>query len=178
MTRTIPTERLLLRELDVADVSADYVRWLNDPQVSRYLETRQARQDERSVTDFVERVRSRDDEFLFGIFLKGSGRHIGNIKVGPIRAHHRLADVSLFIGARDCWGHGYAAEAIAAVSRYAFNELGVQKLSATMYAPNVASMRAFLRAGFREEGRRRDHFDLDGERCDMIELGLVPGDLS
>ena len=177
MTRLIETKRLNLRELELADVSTEYVAWLNDPDVDRYLETRLSRQDEESVRAFVERVRQRDDEFLFGIFLRDSGRHIGNIKVGPIRRHHRLADVSLFIGARDCWGQGYAAEAIGGVSRYAFDELGALKLSATMYAPNVASMRAFLRAGYREEGRRRDHFDLDRKRCDMIELGLVPGDL-
>jgi RimJ/RimL family protein N-acetyltransferase len=178
MSRTIETERLVLRELDVADVSPEYVAWLNDPEVSRYLETRHTLQDEQTVRAFVERVRVRDDEFLFGIFLRELGRHIGNIKVGPIRPYHQLADVSLFIGARDCWGHGYAAEAIAALSRYAFDELGVLKLSATMYAPNVASMRAFLSARYREEGRRRDHFDLDGERCDMMELGLVPDDLT
>jgi RimJ/RimL family protein N-acetyltransferase len=177
MSRVIETDRLKLTELETPDVSPQYVAWLNDPDVHRYLETRLSRQDEKAVRTFVERVRARDDEFLFGIFLRDSARHIGNIKVGPVRPHHRLADVSLFIGARDCWGQGYAAEAIGAVSRYAFDELGVLKLSATMYAPNVASMRAFLRAGFREEGCRRDHFDLDGERCDMIELGLVPADL-
>lgn len=178
MSRSIETERLRLRQLEVADVSVEYVAWLNDPEVSRYLETRHAPQDEETVRTFVERVRSREDEVLFGIFLKDAGRHIGNIKVGPVRPYHQLADISLFIGPRDCWGRGYAAEAIAAVSRYAFDELGVRKLSASMYSPNVASMHAFLRAGFREEGRRRDHFDLDGERCDMIELGLIPGDLS
>src|SRR5690349_16374628 len=112
MTRRIETERLELRELETGDVSPEYVGWLNDPEVSRYLETRHSRQDEANVTRFVERVRDSEDEFLFGIFLRDSGRHIGNIKVGPIREHHSLADVSLLIGARDCWGQGYAAEAI------------------------------------------------------------------
>jgi RimJ/RimL family protein N-acetyltransferase len=177
MSRSMETERLTLRQLEVGDVSPEYVAWLNDTDVHRYLETRLEPQDEHSVRTFVERVRARDDEFLFGIFLRNSARHIGNIKVGPIRPRHRLADVSLFIGARDCRGKGYAAEAIAAVSRYAFDELRVLKLSATMYAPNVASLRAFLRAGYRKEGRRRGHLELDGRRCDMIELGLVPGDL-
>ena len=107
MSRTIETERLLLRQLEVADVSVEYVAWLNDPEVSRYLETRHAPQDEETVRTFVERVRSREDEVLFGIFLKDAGRHIGNIKVGPVRPYHQLADISLFIGPRDCWGRGY-----------------------------------------------------------------------
>ena len=178
MSRRIETERLVLRELAAGDVSADYVAWLNDPEVSRFLETRHSPQDAASVTAFVAAVRARDDEHLFGIFLKDSGRHIGNIKVGPVRAHHGVADVSLLVGARDCWGKGYASEAIAALSRYAFDDLGVAKLSASMYAPNQGSLHAFLKAGYREEGRRRGHYDLDGERCDLIELGLLPEDLA
>lgn len=177
MTHHIDSARLRLRELDASDCSAEYVSWLADPEVCRYLETRFRPQDESSVTAFVEAVRSRDDEFLFGMFLKGSGRHIGNIKVGPIIPHHRLADVSLLIGARDCWGKGFAAEAIGAVSRYAFNVLGVAKLSASMYAPNQGSKRAFLKVGYQQEGLRRQHYDLDGRRCDIIELGLIPADL-
>jgi RimJ/RimL family protein N-acetyltransferase len=177
MTRRIVSQRLLLRELEASDCSPDYVAWLADFEINRFLETRHHIQDERSIVAFIEAVRARDNEFLFGIFLTDGGRHIGNIKVGPIHPHHRLADVSLFIGARDCWGKGYAAEAIATISRYAFEELQVGKLSASMYAPNAGSKTAFLKAGYREEGLRRCHYRLDDGRCDLIELGLLPSDL-
>lgn len=177
MIRTIHAERLVLRELEAKDCSAEYVAWLADPEIGRFLETRHATHDSSSVLAFIERVRACDDEFLFGVFLREGERHIGNIKVGPIHPYHRLADVSLLIGARDCWGRGYAAEAIAAISRYAFDVLGIAKLSASMYAPNAGSHRAFLKAGYREEGLRRGHYRLDGERCDIVELGLLPSDV-
>lgn len=167
----------MLRELDASDCSADYVAWLADPEVNRFLETRYIPQGEREIVAFIEEKRDCPDEFLFGMFLKEGGRHIGNIKVGPIRPIHRYADVSLFVGARDCWARGFAAEAIEAVSRHAFAELDVAKLSASMYAPNEGSRRAFLKAGYREEGRRREHVQFEGRRCDLIELGLVPADL-
>ena len=178
MNPTIASERLTLRELKGFDCSADYVAWLADAQINRFLETRHKVQDEASIIAFVEAVRTRDNEFLLGMFLKESGRHIGNIKLGPISQIHRLADVSLFVGARDCWGQGYAAEAIAAVSRHAFDALGVLKLSASMYGPNLGSKYAFLKVGYREEGLRRAHYDLEGERCDVVELGLLPSDIA
>ncbi|HDZ73845.1 MAG TPA: N-acetyltransferase [Aurantimonas coralicida] len=174
----ISSERLHLRELAVDDVGDTYVGWLNDPQVARFLETRWREQTEASVRAFVAAVNARSDEFLYGIFLNENRRHIGNIKVGPIRAHHGVADVSLLIGERDCWGKGFAAEAIAAVSRHAFAHLGVRKLAAGMYAPNEGSRRAFLKLGYKEEGRRRLHYMLDGEPCDLIELGALPEDLA
>jgi RimJ/RimL family protein N-acetyltransferase len=173
----LETTRLRLRPLKALDCNARYLGWLQDPVVNRFLETRFAAQSIASITAFVEAVNRRGDEFLFGMFLGADGRHIGNIKVGPVNPHHRLADVSLFIGERDCWGRGYAAEAIAAVSRHAFGALGVRKLCAGMYAPNVASARAFLRVGYREECRRPAHYLLEGVPCDILELGCTSGDL-
>lgn len=173
----IDVERLYLRELTVDDCSEEYVSWLSDPTVNRFLETRHAVQDAASVRSFVERMAAKEDEFLYGIFLQESERHVGNIKVGPIRREHSLADVSLLLGARDVWGQGIATEAIRAISIHAFTTLGVAKLSASMYSANEGSRRAFIKAGFADEGLRRAHYVLDGERCDLREVGLLACDL-
>ncbi len=174
----ISTARLDLRELTASDCSKAYVAWLADPEINQFLETRHSLQDSASVLAFIEASRARDDEILLGIFVRSeAGRHIGNIKVGPLRPYHLVADVSLFIGARDCWGKNYATEAISGASRFAFDTMGARKLSASMYAPNLGSMNAFLKAGYRKEGVRRDHYRLADARCDLIELGLLPLDL-
>lgn len=174
----VQTKRLDLRELKASDFSPAYAAWLADPEINQYLETRHSVQDEASIVAYIEKCRANHDEVLFGMFLRYQGRrHIGNIKVGPLRAYHLLADVSLLIGARDCWGKGLAAEAIAEASRYAFENMGVKKLSASMYAPNVGSKNAFLKVGYREEGLRRAHYRLGERRCDLVELGLIPEDL-
>ncbi|MCB1509495.1 MAG: GNAT family N-acetyltransferase [Hyphomicrobiaceae bacterium] len=174
----VEAERIYLRPLTVADCSADYVGWLNDPEVSRFLETRHSEQTQASVEGFVSAVNARPNEHLFGIFLRDGDRHIGNIKVGPVGSYHPVGDVSLLIGARDCWGKGFASEAIAAVSRHALGHLGAKKLSASMYEPNQGSCKAFLKAGYKQEGLRRQHYMLDGALCDVIELGLTPEDIA
>ncbi len=174
----IRATRLYLRPLGESDCGEHYVAWLNDPVIKRFLETRHSDQTLDSVKGFVAGVNARPDEHLFGIFLKDGDRHIGNIKVGPIGRHHPVGDVSLLIGARDCWGKGYAAEAIDAVSRYAFDKLGILKLSASMYAENLGSYRAFLKVGYKDEGRRRAHYLIEGRMCDVLVTGLVPEDLA
>ena len=176
MSLRVDSGRIILRSLSAADCGARYLAWLLDPEVNRYLETRFAPQSIESIVAFVEGADARD-ECQLGIFLREGERHIGNIKVGPVNRHHRLADISLFIGERGCWGQGYAAEAIAAMSRHAFDALGVRKLCAGMYSPNVGSTRAFLKVGYREESRRPGHYLLDGKPCDILELGCLPGDL-
>lgn len=174
---TLQSQRIALSALGLDDVSPTYVAWLNDPAVNRYLETRHVPQTLDSVRQFVADTAARDDSHLFAIRLAADSRHIGNIKLGPVKANHSLADVSLFIGEKDCWGQGYATEAITLVSRFGFETLGLSKLSASFYADNQGSLRAFLKAGYREEGRRRGHYLLDGQPHDIIETGLCPGDL-
>lgn len=175
---SISTQRLRLRTLLPADCSERYVSWLNQPDINRYLETRfEPPQTLESVRNYVSAVAERSNEHLFGIFLDGGVRHVGNIKVGPISGPHRVGDVSLLIGERECWGQGIATEAIQAVCLYAFAQLRVRKLSAGMYAPNRGSTRAFEKAGWRHEGIRRAHYLLDDTPCDVVILGLMPSDL-
>lgn len=174
---TVDGSSIYLRSLGLEDVTETYVGWLNDPLVNRYLETRHRTQDFDAVRKFVERVNAKPDEHLFGIFLNGTDRHVGNIKVGPIKENHSVADISLFIGARDCWGKGIATEAIGLISRFAIHELGILKLNAVAYAENEGSIRAFLKAGFRQEGLRCKHYLLRGEPADLAEMGLCADEM-
>jgi RimJ/RimL family protein N-acetyltransferase len=170
-------ERIFLRPLRDEDCTESYLGWLNDPEVSRFLETRHIEQSIARIREFVTTINERVNEHLFGIFLHMGGRHIGNIKAGPIHPYHGYADVSLFIGAKDCWRKGYATEAITVLSRHAFANLGVRKLVASMYEPNQGSYCAFIKAGYKDEGRLRAHYLLEGRRCDLLVLGLCVEDL-
>ena len=170
---TLETERLILRCLDPVEVNDEYVGWLNDPAVNRYMEARFARQDLAGVRQFVRDANASASELLLGIFLKSvpaAAAHIGNIKVGPISAPHRRADIGLLIGAAAHRGKGYAAEAIGAATRHAREGLGLIKLTAGLYAANVACHRAFLRAGYVEEARLKDHCASGEGRDDVVLL--------
>ncbi|MDC4205803.1 MAG: GNAT family protein [Candidatus Manganitrophus sp.] len=96
--------------------------------------------------------------------------------MGPIQWIHRLADIGLLIGEKDCWGKGYATEAIQLVSDYAFNVLNLHKVAAGCYGPNEGSARAFQKAGFVVEGVRKEQFYTNGSYVDDILLGLIRPD--
>src|SRR5262249_39270580 len=114
----------------------------------------------------------RDNVFL-AIILKEGDRHIGNIKLGPIQWIHRFADIGLLIGEKDCWGRGYATEAIRLVTDYAFCELNLHKLAAGCYDLNQGSIKAFQKVGFIVEGVRKQRFYYRKSYIDEILLGLV-----
>ena len=147
--RPIETERLLLRNLSEVDITENYLSWLHDPEVLRYLEIRFTKvNDLNELAAFVNTVNQSSDTVMFGIFHKDTGRHIGNIKLGPIRFDHARAEIGFLIGDRLSWGAGYASEAIQAVAQFGFDKLNLAKISAGCYETNVGSMKALTKAGF------------------------------
>ena len=168
----LQSSRLLLRAIEPADLNATYRGWLNDPEVNRYLETRFLPQSLEILEAYWQAHRDDPASPWFAICLIVDGRHIGNIKLGPIDWLHRRADISLFIGDRSCWGQGYASEAIALVREWSFRELDLQKLNAGVYAGNIGSRRAFEKCGFELEGTLRQQAVNSGQRLDVWLLGL------
>jgi [ribosomal protein S5]-alanine N-acetyltransferase len=160
LRRVEPQERfpgrlVTLRLVTLADCTPTYVAWLNDPAVNRHLETRWQVQSLESVTAFVQEHLNAPFSYLFAILENANGRHIGNIKIGPINPHHLCADISYFLGERSTWGRGCSTEAIGLVVDLGFSRLDLHRIQAGVYSGNGASRRALEKAGFRPEGMWR-----------------------
>lgn len=158
--------------LEPGHVGAHYVAWLNDATISRYLESRFVVHDESSVRAFVKSCLDNPDVLFLGVRHLPTGRHVGNIKLEINRIHGR-AEVGVLIGDREIQGQGVATRAITLLCRLARDQLGLRKLTAGCYGSNVGSARAFTKAGFSLEGRRPEHFLLDGKPEDLVLMGRV-----
>ncbi len=95
------------------------------------------------------------------------------MKIGPINWIHRLPAIGLMIGVKDCWGTRYATDAIKLISDYGFRVLNLHKITASCYGSNSGSAKAFIKAGFFEEGVRKSHFFSDGKYEDLTLLGKL-----
>jgi ribosomal-protein-alanine N-acetyltransferase len=166
-------KRIYLREVSLSDVNDTYYRWMNDPEINRYIESRFLPNDMDSLRDDVQKKLEDQNSVFLAIICKDTERHIGNIKLGPIDWNHRLADVGVLIGERGYQGRGYATEAIALVVELAFQDLNLHKLTAGYYAANKGSEKAFKRNGFIVEGVRTRHRFCEGSYMDTVILGLL-----
>lgn len=166
-------KQIYLRKVIPDDVNEAYCRWMNDHATNRFLESRFYPHSIETLREYIVNKQSDNLNAFFAIVLNDGGRHIGNIKLGPVDSHHRLADIGILIGEKDCWGKGYALEAINLIVDYAFYTLNLHKVTAGCYAPNKGAIRAFEKAGFVHEGVRKSHCLFEGEYVDDILLGLV-----
>lgn len=158
--------RVLLRPLTPADATERYLSWFRDEDVTEYLDVREITI--KQAIDYMERGTATNEYFMCAICDRATGRHIGNLKIGPIRWRHLTSDMVTVIGEKELWGRGMASEAIAMAMRLAFQVLGVRKLHASMHMNNVGSLRAYTRAGWSIEGRIRDQFVHRGTTGDTI----------
>ena len=61
---------IFLKELNVSDVSKNYVSWLNDYEIVKYTEQKYKKHTLKNVKSFVFEKRKSKNEFLYGIYLK------------------------------------------------------------------------------------------------------------
>lgn len=166
-------ERVTLRPVTLDDLGPQYVSWLNDPDVNRFIESRHITTTEDMLRAFITKVTATKNDYLCAICIEDGARHIGNVRLGPVREEHRLAEISFYIGDPTALGKGYGSETVGLISGFGFNELGLNKLMGRIYAANEASIRAFQSAGWKQEARLEDHYLFEGQPMDLIFVGCT-----
>ena len=144
----LETERLRMREMTMADYGA-ICRIMQDAETMYAYEGAFT---DGEVCEWIRRQENRYREHGFGLWaveLKESGEVIGQcgLSMQPWKEEQVLEIGYLF--RRDCWGHGYAAEAARACRRYAFEQLGAEEVCSIIRDTNRASQRVALRNGMK-----------------------------
>tara|TARA_B000000460_G_scaffold162254_1_gene115016 strand:- start:235 stop:678 length:444 start_codon:yes stop_codon:yes gene_type:complete len=101
---------------------------------------------------------------------------IGSIGLHNIDWTHRTGDISILIGEQEGRGKGIGRKAINILVNHAFKKMNLRKLTAGMWAKNIASKKSFEANGFILEGTRREQYFSDGEYLDSFEYGLLKND--
>jgi len=152
-----------LRPLVLDDVHAGYVEGLNDPDVNGYLvAVRRQVQTSETVRAFVQENWDASDAVLFGIWVDGHRTHCGTVRLHQINRSVGTGVLGICIFDKSSWGCSVGSGAIDAVTRWAFDHLGLDAIEAGAYAENVGSWKAFLKVGYTIVEDVHDRYQLDG----------------
>lgn len=174
------TRRLVLRDIRVKDISSDYVDWLNNHSVNRYLGVRLFKQTHKKVREYVEgKLSDNENTKHFGVYDQNGERLVGTVTIPMINWHDSTANLSFVIGHPSVQGKGYATEAVHALVYYMFRECSLHKLWAGLYGGHQTSLRVLEKNGFTIEGRMKGQLvDYRHKRVDYILMGLLASDYS
>ena len=64
------------------------------------------------IIDFIHNQYNSPNNILFGIFVKDTNEHIGNIKIGPINFTYLRTELGIIIGEKNFWKKGFASESL------------------------------------------------------------------
>ena len=168
----LPGQKIDLCVLDRNSDLTHYMRWINDNNITKYLETGFFPSDSVGLIDYIESCNESQSLFL-GIFVKENQGHIGNIRLHNINNWSRRSDIGIMIGESSAFGKGYGLEAIQLTVDFAFQSLNLNKVCAGANVENAASIRVFEKAGFVMEGTLRQQFFVDGHYTDCVQMGLL-----
>jgi RimJ/RimL family protein N-acetyltransferase len=163
---TQPGAHIYLRELVPEDINEEYLCWFSDPETNRFLEIKTLTQSD--AEEFLVNGTRRGIHHMFAIVEKATDKHIGNLKIGPIDWELSVSDLVTVIGDRSFDGRGFGTEAIKIGQHIAFNTYDIRTLSAQIYEPNIASLKAYTRSGWAKVDRRKDAFKHNGVWTDEI----------
>ena len=133
----------------------DWVKWLNDKEVTKYSEQRLKRHTHASQKKFLNNKIKAKDSKIFQIFFNSN--FVGIVELGNIDKFHNTCEVMYFIGNKKYWGKGVAASAISLALKYAFKKLKVYKVFAGTYKKNVASQKVLTKNKFKLVGKMKNH---------------------
>jgi ribosomal-protein-alanine N-acetyltransferase len=162
-----------LRPLSREDLSGPYSAWMNDPEVTCYMESGIFPSTADDLEKFFRDITGSRNQVILAVADKKTDQHIGNVKLGPIDWVHRRAHFGILIGEKKFWGKGVGAEATRLIVEYAFGRLNLNRVDLGVYAEHQAAVRCYEGVGFKIEGRMRHDLFHHGEYKDRLWMGLL-----
>lgn len=176
-TKTIETERLILRRFTVEDADPAYRNWMGDPEVTEFLRWRHHADVSETRTVIGDLVKSYDDPttYNWAITLRNSGEVIGSIGAAWMDERIHMIHTYYCIG-KAWWGGGIVTEAYKAVVKFFFEELGANRIEAYHDPRNPASGKVMQKCGLRLEGTLRGADISNKGIVDAVVYGMLRED--
>lgn len=171
----IVTNRLLLRPFRIADAK-DLKRLAGDFAISDTTFIPHPYEEgfaEKWITQTLEKTEA-GSLVVFAITTKINGLLTGSIGM-TIDNQHNRGEIAYWI-AKENWGLGYCTEAVNAILKYGFTQLGLNRIQSNHFVRNPASGRVLLKAGMSYEGLARQYFKKGDTYEDANLYGITKAD--
>lgn len=155
-----------------------HVRWRNDPEVVHWAAggnpcfgpvTAEA---VRSGFETMLRLNP-NESTVFTVEDLADDTVIGMVDYRDLDPLAGSATVGITIGERDRWGRGHGSDALRLLVDHLFGAFRLHRIELDTWSGNERAVRTFIKAGFREEGRRRSAVMVAGKRHDTVLFGML-----
>jgi RimJ/RimL family protein N-acetyltransferase len=165
-------KKVTLRAVEREDLDLLHL-WSNDPDTQAQLGGWNFPPSRTVQDQWFERIQTDRLNQRFAIVTEDLGL-IGTANLVDINWKDRNASHGLMLGDKDIRGKGYGVDIVMTVMRYAFEELGFERLDATIISYNAPSIKLFTeKCGWVIEGRKENWYWRKNQYWDKIMLGIT-----
>ncbi len=152
---------------------ADFARWENLDEVTKYLAVDEDVTYKQVVTEFILSLRE-DQRQMFTITLKPEDKPIGRIMLSRItRRSDSLHLKRMYIADPALRGKGYGEQAMRAILEYSFINMHMERVSMDHLEGDKVSEMLCRKLGAVEEGVMRHSEKKDGKYIDLYRMSLL-----
>lgn len=176
-TKTLETERLILRKFKLSDVKDMFYNWANDDDVTRHITwpTHNSMEVTEKVVAGYVADSERDTYYHWCIELKDTKVAVGSIGAFRLYDDLKTAEVGYCIG-KQYWNKGITTEALNEVIRFLFEEIGYNRIEARHDTKNPASGIVMKKSGMQLEGILRQAGKNNTGICDSAVYAILKED--
>lgn len=169
----LETSNYIVRTLSAEDASDSWLAWLRDPEVVGPINSPPIELTREELQEFIQDFDNRS-LWLFGVFDKTTGKHVGVYEI-KINELHRRATFNVFIGDKTHWGRNAVIETRASLLDYFFEQCGIEKAIGKPLARNFPMLYNYKAQGWRLEGILwgQCRSALGGRRLHQYQFGLL-----
>jgi len=152
-------------EDDIFDVYCGFLRnYENIKMIGRYDYL--LSMDKGKIREYLKCMNDSMNDSFFAIDYKDT--FIGTLKIGHIDWKIGTGDLGILIGDLNYRGKGLSEKICKMGLEYAFNVLGLRRMSAGCYEKNIAMCKCFENVGFKLVGIERENVSLGGVLCNHV----------
>ena len=174
-SKTIETERWILRKIKIDDASIAFDNWCNSDKVDKYVLWKKHSSVETTINLYEKWIEEYNNEktFRWIVELKETHDLIGTIDVSSRFIKYGSCEIG-YCYSEKYWNNGYATEALQAVIKYLFEECEAELINAEFMENNPASGKVMEKAGMKFEGVLRSRvIDKNNIRNDLINYSIT-----
>lgn len=173
-------DRIRFRGIEREDIPT-FVKWLNDPEVQAGVMLYAPLSRVAEENWFEGMIKRPLDEQVMGIEIRQPAsdgaetgwRLIGSLAFNEIDWRNRAAEFGILIGDKSCWNQGYGTEAVRLLVKHGFESLNLNRIFLQVFASNPRAIRAYEKAGFIHEGRKRQAEFRNGQYIDVLLMSIL-----
>jgi RimJ/RimL family protein N-acetyltransferase len=173
---TVPPLRgaeVTLRPMTYDDVP-QLMRWGSDPSFRHYQwGQKPGRFEEKNARAWIERMSRPGDSACW--VIEHEGRAVGFANYRDFHPKGKSAEIGIGIGEPDLWGKHLGRDALAALLRYLFGELGLHRVGLSVVGFNDRAISMYKAVGFEVEGIERDGVGTEDGFIDDVKMAIVKG---